>query len=420
MKKYHWLLVGTVLFYLAAAVFLGVLSAKADQRREVEYKVEINDLLYQLQEGTPISELPLDSCTYVKAVCFLPGTAQEEEIREFYTESESQHSAVKPLFIQKEWKGYLRFDYVSASGGKERLLYQGILFLFFAFVMAVLHYVRRRVLLPFCKIQELPYELANGHLQEEIPENKERYFGKFLWGLSMLQDSLRHARERELLLTKEKKTLILSLSHDIKIPLSAIKLYARGIYEEVMESREEQISYGHRIEQHADEIEEFVKKIMDASSEEVLSFEVEEGEFYLKDYVNRIKEIYTEKCAIRRVDFRVGEYQNCLLKGDMQRAIEVMENLMDNALKYGDGESIFLSFYEEEYCHVIEVFNTGEGVAKKELPHLFDSFFRGTNAEGKKGSGLGLYIGRQLMLKMGGDLYVQHREGGVSFCMVFE
>lgn len=409
-----------MLFYLAAAAFLGVFSAKADQRREVEYRVEINDLLYQLQEGTQIQELPLDSCTYVSNVRFLPKTAKEEEIREFYTESESQHCAVKPLFIQKEWKGYLCFDYEPASGGMEGMMYQGILFLFFAFVMAVLLYVRRRVLLPFCKVQELPYELAQGHLQEEIPENKERYFGRFLWGLSMLQDSLRHARERELLLTKEKKTMILSLSHDIKLPLSAIKLYARGIYEELTESREEQISYGHKIEQHADEIEEFVREIMDASSRELLSFEVEEGEFYLSDYVKRIKEIYTEKCAIRRVYFQIEDYQDCLLKGDMQRAIEVMENLMDNALKYGDGGSIFLSFHEEEYCHVIEVFNTGEGVDKKELPHLFDSFFRGTNAEGKKGSGLGLYIGRQLMLKMGGDLYVQHREGGVSFCMVFE
>lgn len=420
MKKYHWLLAGTVFFYLAAAAALGIFSVKAEQGNEMEYRVEINDLLYRLQEGTPLSELPLDSCTYVRNVCFLPETAKEEEIRKFYTESQSQYSAVKPLFIQNEWKGYLRFDYVLASGGGEGLVCQGILFLFFAFVMALLLYVRRRVLLPFRKVQELPYELAKGHLQEEIPENKERYFGRFLWGLSMLQDTLRHARERELFLTREKKTLILSLSHDIKIPLSAIKLYARGIYEGMAESREEQISYGHKIEQHADEIEKFVREIMDASSEEVLCFEVEEGEFYLNEYVNRIKEIYTEKCAIRRVLFQVGDYQNCLLKGDLQRAIEVMENLMDNALKYGDGGSICISFYEEEYCQVIEVFNTGEGVAKKDLPHLFDSFFRGANAEGKKGNGLGLYIGRQLMLKMGGDLYVQHREGGVSFCMVFE
>lgn len=265
----------------------------------------------------------------------------------------------------------------------------------------------------------MPYELAKGHLRGELPESREKYFGRFIWGISMLRDTLQSARKRELQLAGEKKTLILSISHDIKIPLSAIKLQARRIYEGLVTDEEERRACGRSIEQHADEIEQFVRKIMEASGDQILSIEVENSEFYLKDYVNQIREIYQPICSQSMVDLQVAKYENHLLKGDLDRAVEVMENLLENALKYGDGRRIRISFYEEDYCQVIEVFNTGEAVNRQEIPHLFDSFFRGSNAKGKEGNGLGLYICRQIMLKMGGDIFVQTKEDGMSFCLVF-
>ena len=107
------------------------------------------------------------------------------------------------------------------------------------------------------------------------------------------------------------------------------------------------------------------------------------------------------------------------MKGDFSRSLEAMENIMENALKYGDGRRIEISFYEEEYCQIIEVFNTGEKISEKEIPHLFDSFFRGSNTRGQDGNGLGLYICKQIMMKMGGDIFVKTSEEGMSFCLVF-
>jgi signal transduction histidine kinase len=74
-------------------------------------------------------------------------------------------------------------------------------------------------------------------------------------------------------------------------------------------------------------------------------------------------------------------------------------------VKYGDGGSISVSFSDEEDCRLITVSNTGCTLPEQELSNVFDSFWRGTNAEGREGSGLGLYICRRLMLKMGGDIY---------------
>ena len=421
MKKYNFLMAGVAVLYVVLAVCTGWILHGQREQTTMEYKVEINDLMTMLSRGTALEKLPLQDCVYVKQVRFLSAedAADQERQQAFFAGQNQYETMTKPLSVQGEWKGYLCFDYRMPGTENFIVWYEVILAVLCAAVLGILWYVRKRMLEPFWRLSNMPYELAKGHLRGELPESREKYFGRFIWGISMLRDTLQSARKRELQLAGEKKTLILSISHDIKIPLSAIKLQARRIYEGLVTDEEERRACGRSIEQHADEIEQFVRKIMEASGDQILSIEVENSEFYLKDYVNQIKEIYQPKCSQSMVELQVAKYENHLLKGDLDRAVEVMENLLENALKYGDGRRIQISFYEEDYCQVIEVFNTGEAVNRQEIPHLFDSFFRGSNAKGKDGNGLGLYICRQIMLKMGGDIFVQTKEDGMSFCLVF-
>ena len=421
MKKYNFLMAGVVVLYVLVAVCTGWILHSRREQTTMEYKVEINDLMTMLSRGTELEKLPLQDCVYVKQVRFLSAEDAENQERQqaFFAGRNQYETMTKPLSVRDEWKGYLCFDYQIPRSENLIVWYEGILAVLCAAVLGILWYVRKRMLEPFWRLSSMPYELAKGHLRGELPESREKYFGRFIWGISMLRDTLQSARKRELQIAREKKTLILSISHDIKIPLSAIKLQARRIYEGLVTDEEERRACGRSIEQHADEIEQFVRKIMEASGDQILSIEVENSEFYLGDYVNRIKEIYTPKCSQSMVDLQIAKYENHLLKGDLERAVEVMENLLENALKYGDGRRIRISFYEEDYCQVIEVFNTGEAVNRQEIPHLFDSFFRGSNAKGKEGNGLGLYICRQIMLKMDGDIFVQTKQDGMSFCLVF-
>lgn len=97
----------------------------------------------------------------------------------------------------------------------------------------------------------------------------------------------------------------------------------------------------------------------------------------------------------------------------------MIENLMENAFKYGDGRLIGISFQEEEGCQLIRISNTGSIVNAEEIPRLFDSFYRGSNAGDKEGNGLGLYICREIMQKMDGEIFVQAENDGMSFFLVF-
>lgn len=235
----------------------------------------------------------------------------------------------------------------------------------------------------------------------------------------MLRENIEQQKIRELELQKEKKMLLLSLSHDIKTPLSAIKLYSKALSKGLYESREKQLEIVESINSKADEIESYVSQIVTASKEDFLSFDVNMGEFYLSELVTMIKGYYAEKLSLIGTDFSVSNYSDCLLSGDLDRGVEVVQNVMENAVKYGDGNSISLSFSEDDGCILVTVRNSGCTLADTDLPHVFESFWRGTNSEKIAGSGLGLYISRKLMRKMNGEIFAEIRGGYMYVTAVF-
>lgn len=419
MKRFNMLIGAEILVYVCLAMLLLFGSRYGQNHEDMEYKVEIHDVMRLLEQGVKADGIDLSNYQYVQAIAFLP-KEDEAAIEVFYDNRNGLHSCIRPLLIEENVKGYVRFDYVIEKSDNGTIwIVEGILFATFILVLALLIYIRIHILKPFHTISEMPYELSKGHLSIDLEENKNRFLGRFLWGLSMLRDNLSDSKAKELKLLKEKKLLLLSISHDIKIPLSAIKLYARALKEGIYDSDEKRNEAAGQIEVHAKEIEDFVKEIISASSEEIISIEVESSEFYLKDFVEKIREVYEPKAKVILTQLFIGDYENKLLKGDMERAFEVTENLMENAFKYGDGRRITIDFYEEDYCQVVRVFNTGAVVTDLELPHLFDSFYRGSNVTDKPGNGLGLYISRQIMNKMDGEIFAERREDGMSFSIVF-
>ena len=419
MKRFNQIMIAVAFLYVGLAMGFLMWNCQEETKENMEYKVEMHEVMRQLEQGAEVAALTMSEYHFLQEVTWID-KEDEGNVATFYVNKNGVHTSVKPLYIQEQLEGYVRFDYVLGSD-EDSLFWvmEGVLFLVFGLVMCLLCYIRWYILKPFHAIRELPYELSKGHLKVDLEESKNRFFGRFIWGLSMLRDTLSDSKGKELTLLKEKKLLLLSISHDIKIPLSAIKLYARALKENVYESAEKRQEAAEQIENHAKQIEVFVKEIVSASSEDILTIEVQNSEFYLQDLVEKMKAVYLPKAEVTLTKLKIGSYENRLLYGDMERAMEVMENLLENAMKYGDGKRITIDFYEEDYCQIIRIFNTGETIPAIEMPHLFDSFYRGSNVGEKPGNGLGLYICRQIMNKMDGEIFAERTEEGMSFGVVF-
>ncbi len=316
---------------------------------------------------------------------------------------------------------YYRFDYIREDATDKRLLLLVNLIMAIASVLifGMFVFVKHIILKPFNRLTTVPYELAKGNLNVPLKENKSRFFGRFVWGLDLLREKLEKQKKEELDLQKEKKTLILSISHDIKTPLSAIKLYSKALSKNLYRDENKKQEIYEILGKKADEIEAFVSDIILASREDFLRLTVNSGEFYLKELMKAVESYYGEKLEINRTEFLIYKYSDCILKGDFDRSVEIIQNIIENAIKYGDGSFIGIDFIDEEDCRLISVINSGATLKESELPHIFDSFWRGSNSEGNYGSGLGLYICRQLIKKMGGDIFACIEGDMVKVTVVF-
>ena len=314
-------------------------------------------------------------------------------------------------YLVEEIAGKLyRIEYVEERSSRLPLYINISLVGMMIVTIIVLMYVYNKVLKPFQDMSNLSYELAKGNLSMPIKEEKSKLFGRFLWGMDMLREKLEDNKEKELAFQKERKTLILSLSHDIKTPLSSIELYSKALSEDLYDTQERKDEVLQGIARNVKEIKGYVDEIVTASREDFLNLEVSMGEYYLSEVMKATESYYKDKLSVIHTEFQVDEISECLVKGDKNRMVEVLQNVMENAIKYGDGKRIRISFGEEEDCKLIHIENTGCNLKKEELPNLFDSFYRGSNSTGMKGSGLGLYICKTLMHKMDGEIFAEMNE----------
>ena len=232
MKGFNRLLL--IVIISIALIFFGsniYLANKANSESNRLYKVEINRLEQEIKEkGLPA--IHLDEFTSVKNVSVLEN---QNYISEFIEETNSD-------YVIRYIDGvYYRFDYeieIKDEFKKIILAVNIVMGIISLCVIAMLLYIRIKLLKPFNKLKEVPYELSKGNLTVGLKENKNRYFGRFVWGLDLLRENIEEQRIKELALQKEKKTLVLSISHDIKTPLSAIKLYSKALSRNLYDSDE--------------------------------------------------------------------------------------------------------------------------------------------------------------------------------------
>ena len=321
------------------------------------------------------------------------------------------------VIIEANGKLY-RAEYTIDDREKSFLAINGVLAAMFLLTGLALFYMRRHIIAPFARLNDVPKELAKGNLAVPIPEEKSRFFGKFTWGVNLLRESIEDSRKKEITMQRDKKVLLLSLSHDIKTPLSAIKLNAKALSKGLYKDEERQREAAESINKRADEIESFVSQITQAASEDFMDFEVKLGEEFLSHITDKIRARYEAQLADRATEFIIEKFDDCILYCDPDRLSECLQNLVENAIKYGDGRQIRLSFDRMDGCELITVSNTGCTLEPSELTQIFESFHRGSNADRVQGNGLGLFICKKLMSLMNGEVYAAVSDGCFNVTLV--
>ncbi|MBD5520721.1 MAG: HAMP domain-containing histidine kinase [Lachnospiraceae bacterium] len=393
MKAFRRLCISVITVFLLLTAVLNIFLMGMKDRNEGSYRVEAKRLADEIAET---GNYDREKYPHITGVF----TGDDGEL---YISDEH-------YLIIRAGDTLYRVEYTVGNGQYSIAAINCIFGVLFLLMIALLYYIRGHIIVPFGRLNDVPQELARGNLAVPIPEEKSRFFGKFTWGVNLLRESIEDSRKKEIAMQRDKKLLLLSLSHDIKTPLSAIKLNAKALAKGLYKDEEKRCAAAESINTRADEIECFVSEITKAASEDFMSFEVTQGEVFLSAIITRIDARYAPQLAMSGTEFAIQKYDDCILSCDPDRLAECMQNLIENAIKYGDGKRIEINFDKMDGCELITVSNTGCTLETKELPQIFESFHRGNNADRVQGNGLGLFICKRLMSLMGGEVYADIRD----------
>ena len=223
--------------------------------------------------------------------------------------------------------------------------------------------------------------------------------------------------------SKMKSLFLANMSHEIRTPLNAIEGFSRVIVE--TDSQEECMKYFEIIESNNNRLQNLVNEILDLSR-------VESGEIVMKKSPTDLNELCT---SIRNLfKFRCPDTvklewcepsMNVTMNTDANRLIQVFSNLISNSLKHTSQGKIAYGYKVQEEGQMIEMFvsDTGNGIAKEDLEHIFETYVSRDAENNNNGYGLGLPLCKIIVEKMGGTLTVESEVGKGStftFTMPFE
>jgi|SRR5688572_10600255 len=217
----------------------------------------------------------------------------------------------------------------------------------------------------------------------------------------------RQAFYKEFALARQQKNFLLSITHEFKSPLAAIKLNLQTIQKRDLE-KEQQTSIISRALNETDRIHNLIENALLAARIESHSFQLHKEEFNLTDCIrSTIQSRIIPGDENRKIELRLKE--DVYMKGDPLAISSLILNLLENAEKYSAYNSeIITELTSDKKLATIQIRDMGIGIPDSEKAKIFDKFYRIGNEETRntKGTGLGLFIVRHIVNFHHGDIKV--------------
>ena len=391
----------------------------------VYYNRQLKEIVSELQQARINDEqITAIESTHNCTILFLTEEDYQKQLNGFISEGAVIFDYISDGKLEGKiiWEmSKNRYEEMSQERSEIMLLLLGIMILAGFILLAAIYYIFIR---PFRVLERFSTEIAKGNLDFKLPMEKRNMFGAFTESFDIMREELKNAREREYQANISKKELVAELSHDIKTPVSTIKATC-----EVMQVKESNQATRDKINvilNKADMIDQLVGNMFHATMEELQALKVEvieESSLSIPEMFNDLK--YYGNLIMR------NQIPECLVYMDKLRMKQVIDNIVNNSYKYA-GTDIHVSFEQEHFMEEdlaseteeqlhqkstegirITIRDYGKGVPDDELALITEKFYRGSNAKGKSGSGIGLYLSKSFMRQMGGEMYYYNDEGFV-------
>ncbi|NLT08276.1 MAG: HAMP domain-containing histidine kinase [Ruminococcus sp.] len=268
---------------------------------------------------------------------------------------------------------------------------------------------------PFGKMEEYAGKIARGEFDTPIPRERGDFFGRYTWAFDSMRRELKRARDSEREAVENNKTVIATLSHDIKTPVASIKAYAEGLEAGMDRTPEQRSKFISVITRKCDEVAKLTDDLFIHSLSDMERLKVNPEKVAIREFLDEAVDEISAACG--DISYK-SPWDECYIYADRGRLMQVIENIVNNARKYA-GTDISISTFADQDYFTISFRDKGSGIPDEDMPFIFGKFYRGRNCGEHPGSGLGLYIVKYLVEKMGGTVSLRNHPDGleVAVCL---
>ena len=222
------------------------------------------------------------------------------------------------------------------------------------------------------------------------------------------------------------RELITNISHDLKTPITAIKGYVEGIMDGVADSPEKMDKYIKTIYNKANDMDRLINELTIYSKIDTNRIPYTFLRLNVADYFNDCVEEVGVELESKGIELNYTNLvdANTRIIADPEQLKRVINNIISNSVKYMDKEKeksiIDIRILDEADAIKVEIEDNGRGISPKDLPNIFDRFYRSDSSRNssKGGSGIGLSIVKKIVEDHGGYIYATSKEGEGT-CMHF-
>ena len=289
---------------------------------------------------------------------------------------------------------------------KDMILTATIILVFTALSVGL--WIYRSIAVPLVKLRKATQNIKEGNLDFVLEVEGKDEFSQLCQDFEEMRKRLKESTEEKILMDKENKELISNISHDLKTPITAVKGYVEGIMDGVADTPEKMNRYVRTIYNKTNEMDHLINELTFYSKIDTNRIPYTFSKLNVEDYFSDCAEELGLEMETKGIELVYANYveKDVQVIADGEQIRRVIHNIVSNAIKYMEKPKGIIQLRVKDVGDFIqvEIEDNGKGIAAKDLPYIFDRFYRTdvSRNSSKGGSGIGLSIVKKIMEERSG------------------
>jgi len=289
-----------------------------------------------------------------------------------------------------------------------------LILIFTAAMMTV--WIYKGIITPIKNLQAATQNIKEGNLDFTISASNKDEIGDLCENFEQMRKRLKDSAEEKLENERENRVLISNISHDLKTPITSIKGYVEGIMDGVADTPEKVDRYVRTIYNKANEMNTLINELTLYSKIDTNKIPYNFKKLRVWDYFNDCIEEIGLDLEAKEIGLSYYNYadDDVTIIADPEQLTRVIHNIVGNSVKYLDKDKGLINIRVKDVGDFIqvEIEDNGRGIASKDLPYIFDRFYRTDASRNSStgGSGIGLSIVKKIIDDHGGKIWATSKE----------